>query len=58
MSFASDVKKLEKRIDYKGCRNCEYQIEPLRRCEWAEKKTETSIHLICPKWKKKGEYHD
>lgn len=32
----------------------EYKNEPLRRCEWAEKKTETSIHLICPKWKKKG----
>lgn len=54
MSFASDVKKLEKNIGYKGCKNCEYQIEPLRRCEWAEKKTETSLHLICPKWKKKG----
>ena len=54
MSFASDVKKLEKKTGYKGCTNCEYQIEPLRRCEWAEKKTEKSLHLFCPKWKKKG----
>ena len=56
MSFANDVKKLEKKLDYKGCRNCANQITPLRMCEWAEKKeNNTSLHLICPKWEHRRE---
>ena len=48
-----ELKKRIKQLDYKGCRNCKYQIEPMRMCEWAERKTDTHIHLICPKWEKK-----
>ena len=53
MSFVSDVKRLEKELGYKGCRNCVNQIEPLRQCEWAERGGDGHIHLICPKWEKK-----
>lgn len=53
MSFAKDVKRLEKKLGYKGCKNCKHQIAPLRRCEWAEQKTETHLHIICPKWEKR-----
>ena len=42
-------------MGYAGCRNCEFQIEPLRMCEWAEKNSDNQIHLICPMWKKRGE---
>ena len=52
MSFASDLKKLEKKMDYKGCRNCKNQISPLRMCEWAEQGGDGRLHLICPKWNK------
>lgn len=41
-------------MEYEGCRNCEHQIEPLRRCEWAEKGGDGKIHIICPMWDKKG----
>ena len=50
MTFAKQVKKLEKELGYKGCKNCKYQIEPLRSCEWA--KQDNHIHLLCPKWEK------
>ena len=53
MSFATDVKRLEKELGYKGCRNCIHQIEPLRMCEWAEKSGDGHLHLICPRWDKK-----
>lgn len=46
------IKKREKELGYKGCRNCKYQIEPLRACEWLEKGGDGRVHLICPKWSK------
>lgn len=39
-------------MQYDGCRNCKYQIAPLRRCEWAENGGDGKIHLICPMWEK------
>lgn len=54
MTFAQQVKNHEKKIGYKGCKNCLHQTAPLRRCEWAEKKTDHKLHLICPRWEKKG----
>lgn len=48
MTFAEQLKKLEKDLDYKGCKNCKNQIEPLRMCEWAEQNPQ--LHLICPRW--------
>jgi len=43
-----------KQLGYNGCRNCQHQIEPLRTCEWAERGGDGVVHLICPRWEKKG----
>ncbi len=46
--------ELIKQLDYEGCRNCVHQIEPLRMCEWGEKKENNTVfRLICPHWEKK-----
>lgn len=50
---SKDYEKRKKQLGYKGCKNCVYKIEPLRMCEWAEQKTETTLHLFCPHWEKK-----
>lgn len=50
---SKDYEKRKKQLGYKGCKNCVRQIEPLRMCEWAEQKTETTLHLFCPHWEKK-----
>lgn len=54
-SFADQLKKYEKKIGYKGCKNCVSQIEPLRMCEWAEHGGDGQLHLICPRWEKRDE---
>lgn len=41
-------------LEYEGCRNCEHQISPLRRCEWAENGGDGTFHILCPHWIKKG----
>ena len=46
-------KEIAKEIGYKGCRNCEHQIEPLRMCEWAERGGDGIVHIICPMWEKR-----
>ena len=49
----------KKRLGYNGCRNCKYQIEPLRTCEWNERGGDGVVHLICPRWEKRdGGDHD
>ena len=50
-----EIQKLIKRLDYKGCKNCAFQIEPLRMCEWAERGGDERIHFLCPKWNHKVE---
>lgn len=50
-----DIKRLKKKLGYKGCRNCDKQIEPLRMCEWAERGGDGKIHFICPRWNKRKE---
>lgn len=47
--------KRMKELGYNGCRNCKHQIEPLRTCEWDEQGGDGRIHLICPRWEKRGE---
>ena len=37
--------------DYGGCRNCKHQPEPMRMCEYGEKRTH--VELICRRWEKK-----
>lgn len=37
--------------DYEGCRNCIHQPEPLRMCEWGERRD--YVELICSRWEKK-----
>ncbi len=48
-----EVQKQIKKLGYKGCRNCQNQIAPLRRCKWAEQGGDGQIHWMCPMWKKK-----
>lgn len=50
---SEDYEKRKKQLGYKGCRNCVHQIEPFRMCEWAEQKTEITLHLFCPHWEKR-----
>ena len=38
--------------DYKGCRNCKHQPEPLTMCEYG--KNRTVVTLICHRWEKKS----
>ena len=40
-------------VDYEGCRNCKYQIEPLRACEWLENGKHQVVELVCPRWERK-----
>ena len=47
--------KLIKQLGYKGCKNCQRQIAPLRMCKWAEQGGDGRLHFICPKWDKKDE---
>lgn len=47
---SNDLKKIKKKMDYRGCKNCIYQIAPLRMCKWAEQGGDGRLHLICPKW--------
>ena len=44
---------LIKEMGYNGCRNCKYQIEFLRTCEWLEHGGDGKLHLICPRWEKR-----
>ena len=50
-----EMQKQIKLLGYKGCKNCQHQIEPLRMCEWAEQGGDGRIHFICPRWDKKSE---
>lgn len=38
--------------EYKGCRNCRYQPQPMQMCEWGKKRQ--FVELICSKWEKKN----
>ena len=37
--------------DYKGCWNCNHQLEPLQMCEWG--KLRERVELICSGWERK-----
>ena len=47
-----EVKKQIRQLGYKGCKNCQHQISPLRMCECGEHGNYERINLICPKWAK------
>jgi hypothetical protein len=49
-----EMQSFIKQLGYKGCRNCQNQLEPLRMCKWAEDGGDGQIHLLCPKWNKKN----
>lgn len=38
--------------DYKGCRNCKHQPEPLQMCDW--RMQHANIDLICHGWEKRS----
>ena len=37
--------------EYKGCRNCKYQPEPMKTCDWIKHQKE--IYRVCPMWELK-----
>ena len=47
-----EVQKQIKQLEYKGCKNCQHQIAPLRMCKWAEQGGDGRMHFICPMWDK------
>lgn len=47
--------KRKKELGYKGCRNCKNQIDVLRTCKWLEQGGDGAVHLICPRWEKRGD---
>lgn len=47
---SNELKKIKRKKDYKGCKNCMYQIASLRTCKWAENGGDGKLHLICPRW--------
>ena len=51
-------KEFVKNTGYEGCRNCKYQIAPLRACEWAEQGGDGIVHIICPKWEKRSKTNE
>ena len=53
-----EVQKRIKHLEYKGCKNCQHQIVPLRRCKWVEQGGDGHIHFICPMWYKRGDYEN
>lgn len=46
--------KIAKKMGYNGCRNCRYQIDVFRTCEWLESGGDGQLHIICPRWEKKN----
>ena len=47
-----------KRRGYNGCKNCKYQIDHLRSCEWMERGGDGVLHLFCPRWDKRERSKD
>ena len=37
--------------EYKGCRNCKYQLEPMQTCDWIKHQKE--VYRVCPMWELK-----
>lgn len=37
--------------EYKGCRNCKYQPEPMKTCDWIKHQKE--VYRVCPMWELK-----
>ena len=50
----TELDLLKKKLDYNGCNNCAFQIEPMRMCGWGEKlKNNATVYLMCPRWEHK-----
>lgn len=47
------LEDLKRKIGYKGCRNCQHQIDVLRTCKWMEHGGDGVLHLICPRWERR-----
>lgn len=60
ITFEESVKALqdvfvdhELGYEYKGCQNCQHQIDVLRACEWLEHGGDGQLHLTCPRWERR-----
>ena len=40
--------------EYKGCRNCKHQPQPMLMCEWG--KHRKRVELICSGWERRKEH--
>lgn len=38
--------------EYRGCRNCKHQPQPMQMCEWGKKRQR--VEPICSGWEKKN----
>ena len=47
-----------KKVNYKGCKNCDHQICSLRTCKWQENGGDGQLHLICPYWIERRKNND
>ena len=45
------VEQMNTAEEYKGCRNCKYQPEPMQTCDWIKHQKE--VYRVCPMWELK-----
>ena len=45
------VEQMNTTEEYKGCRNCKYQPEPMQTCDWIKHQKE--VYRVCPMWELK-----
>ena len=46
-----EVEYMNTTEEYKGCRNCKYQPEPMQTCDWLKHQKE--VYRVCPMWELK-----
>ena len=46
-----EVEYMNTTEEYKGCRNCKYQPEPMQTCDWIKHQKE--VYRVCPMWELK-----
>ena len=47
---SEELKKVRKKLGYKGCRNCKLCPKGQKQCEWGQNGGDGHLHFICPRW--------